>query len=253
MTTFNTIVGELLMPLPIATVLICIGLLTRVAGRRRPGTITVAVGGLLAFAAALGPISSGLLRPLENRYAGVIDPTTLPVKPRYVAVLGSGYRPRQGLPITAALGETAIMRLAEGIRLFRQMPDARLILSGGGPEGSPPAAEGYARAAMALGVPRESIVVIDTPLDTRAEIRALRERFGDTPVLVVTSAAHMPRAMALSARAGLRAIAAPTDNQTGPGLVWGLNALVPSGASLRKTETTFHEYLGLLALHLGVT
>jgi uncharacterized SAM-binding protein YcdF (DUF218 family) len=253
MTTLSTIVGELLMPLPIATLLICTGLLARAAGRHRPGTIAVAVGGLLAFAAALGPVGSGLLRPLEDRYVGVIDPATLSAKPRYVAVLGSGYRPRQGLPITAALGETAVMRLAEGIRLFRRMPDARLIVSGGGPDGAPPAAQGYAWGAMALGVPRESIIVIDTPLDTRAEIRALRERFGDTPILVVTSAAHMPRAMALSARAGLRAIAAPTDNQTRSGSSWGLSALVPSGASLRKTEIAFHEYLGLLALHFGVT
>jgi uncharacterized SAM-binding protein YcdF (DUF218 family) len=217
------------------------------------GHIVLALGGFIALIATLGPVSNFLLRPLEDRYPAIIDPSVVRPLPGYIAVLGSGYRPRDGLPITAALDAVAVVRLAEGIRLFRQLPGSRLILSGGAVAGRPPSARGYELAAVALGVPASSIDIIDFPLDTGAEIRALHARLGNAPVILVTSAAHMPRAMAHCARIGLRAVAAPTGNLTERSGTWGAGAFLPSGISLRKTETAFHEYVGLLALALGVT
>ena len=73
--------------------------------------------------------------------------------PAYVVVLGSGYHPRAGLPVTAALDATGVVRLTEGVRLLRQLPDARLVVSGGSVRGWPPIARGYALGAAALGVP----------------------------------------------------------------------------------------------------
>jgi uncharacterized SAM-binding protein YcdF (DUF218 family) len=168
-------------------------------------------------------------------------------------VLGSGYHPRNALPVTAALDSVGIVRLTEGLRLLRQLPGAQLILSGGPVRGEPPIARGYALAADALGVPAASMILIDEPPDTGAEIRAIHARVGDAPVLLVTSAAHMPRAMALCRREGLHAIAAPTGNLAAPSGRGGFWLPLPSGASLIKSETAFHEYLGLLALTLGIT
>jgi uncharacterized SAM-binding protein YcdF (DUF218 family) len=253
MLAVKTVLGALLMPLPIACLLASVGLVTKGVGHRRLGHVLVALGGFIALAATLGPVSNVLLRPLEDRYPAIIDPSVIRPLPRYIAVLGSGYRPRDGLPITAALDAVALVRLTEGVRLFRQMPGSRLILSGGAVDGQPPSARGYELAAMALGVPSSSIDIIDSPLDTGAEIRALHARLGNAPVILVTSAAHMPRAMAHCARGGLRAVAAPTGNLTEPSGTWGVGAFLPSGTSLRKTETAFHEYVGLLALTLGVT
>jgi len=62
----------------------------------------------------------------------------------------------------------------------------------------------------------------------------------------------MPRAMALCQRFGVRAIAAPTGNLTG-NLEADAWLPLPSGTALRKSETAWHEYLGLLALELGLT
>ncbi|MGH8139414.1 MAG: ElyC/SanA/YdcF family protein [Steroidobacteraceae bacterium] len=240
------------MPLPISLMLVCVGLLLKLSGRPRAGRIVLSVGVGIAVAATLNPVGRGLLLPLETRYHAVINATTLNPAPRYVVVLGSGYQPRDGLSVTEALGSTAVMRLAEGVRLYRQLPASSLIVSGGPLHGDPPGAKGYALAAVALGVPAASIILIDTPVDTGAEIRAIRARVGDAPVLLVTSAAHMPRAMEHCRRIGLHAIAAPTDNLADPvGHTPGL-LLLPSGTALRKTETAFHEYFGLLALSLGI-
>ena len=251
MSALKPILGAWLLPLPMALILVCVGLVSRRLGRRRLGGALIVAAGLLVFASSFGPVGELLLRPLESRYPPVLDAAALRPTPSYVVVLGSGYRPRAGLPVTAALDSTGVVRLTEGLRLLRQLPDARLVVSGGSVRGWPPIARGYALGATALGVPPASLLMLDTARDTGEEIRALRALVGDAVVLVVTSAAHMPRAMALCRTFGVRAIAAPTGNLSGNrGDAW---LPLPSGTALRKSETAWHEYLGLLALQLGLT
>jgi uncharacterized SAM-binding protein YcdF (DUF218 family) len=252
MATFKLALDGWLLPLPIGLILISLGLLARLSARPRAARALLLCGMAVALTATLNPVGRSLLLPLESRYKAVRDASSLSPVPRYVVVLGSGYQPRDGLSVTAALGPDAVIRLAEGIRLYRQLPDAALIVSGGALHGDPPASQGYALAAVALGVPAASIVQIDSPVNTGEEIRAVRSRVGDATVLLVTSAAHMPRAMAYCRRMGLRAIAAPTGNLVDPegrGPQW---IPLPSGAALRKTDAAVHEYLGLLALNLGI-
>jgi uncharacterized SAM-binding protein YcdF (DUF218 family) len=252
MHVLKAIAGAWLLPLPIALLLVCAGLALRsLAGRRRPGLMLITMGLALSVLASLPPVANALLRPLENRYPAVLDAAALQPAPRYVVVLGSGYHPRAGLPITAELDPTGVVRLTEGVRLFRQLPQTKLILSGGSVHGWPPVADGYALAAAALGVPQAAMILIDSPHDTGEEARALRSRVGSAPLLLVTSAAHMPRAMALARTMGLNAVAAPTDNlvlEPPPGQPW---LPLPSGAALYKSEAAFHEYVGLLALEFG--
>jgi uncharacterized SAM-binding protein YcdF (DUF218 family) len=252
MSTLKLAFGAWLQPLPIGLILVCLGLLLRGVARPRVGRALIIAGVTIAVAASLGLVADTLLQPLEARHPAVLDAAALRPAPQYVAVLGSGYQPRVGLPVTAALDSVAVVRLTEGVRLLRQLPAARLIVSGGPIRGEPPVARGYALAAVALGVPAAAVILSDTPRNTGEEIRALRAQVGDATVLLVTSAAHMPRAMALSRREGLHAIAAPTGNLTRarrPGDFW---LSLPSGTSLRKSETALHEYEGLLALELGI-
>jgi uncharacterized SAM-binding protein YcdF (DUF218 family) len=237
-----------LLPLPVALLLIGLGLLLSVSRQRRAARVVIALGIIVAVAATLGPVASLLLLPLETRYPALLDASALKPAPQYVAVLGSGYYPRAGVPVTAALDATGLVRLAEGIRLLRELPGAELIVSGGPQRREPPIARGYAQAATALGVPANSLILLETPRDTAAEIRALRARVGGAGVVLVTSAAHMPRAMALAQREGLRATAAPTGNLIQSGS-W---SLLPSGRSLRNSEVALHEYEGLAALALGI-
>ncbi len=244
--------GTLLSPFPCALLLVVVGLLVRGRGRRRLGGVLIWSGAGVLIAASLGPVSSALLRPLEGRYPAVLDAALLQPQPRYIAVLGSGYRARAGWPVTTALGSDAMIRLSEGVRLFRQLPGSLLIVSGGSMGDDPPSARGYLIAAQTLGVPQTSIIVNDKPLDTMQEIRAIQARVGTSPVVLVTEAFHMPRAMADCARLGVQAIPAPTGNLADPVSNWTAGVLVPSGLSLHKTELALHEYVGLLALNLGI-
>lgn len=239
------------MPLPMSVLLVLGGLIACKLGRRRLGGVVLVGGITIGLSATLGPVANSLLYPLETRYPPVVNVSSLPVTPKYVAVLGSGYLPRAGLPDTAAIDAVGIVRLTEGVRLYRELPGSQLIVSGGPMAGQPPSALGYSKVAIALGVPLNAIIMIDTPLDTSAEITSLYDQIGSADVLLVTSASHMVRAMSHARRVGLHAIPAPTGQLATPPGFWDVWTWMPSGTHLRKTEIAVHEYLGLLALTLG--
>lgn len=246
------LVGALLAPLTLALLLIAVGALLRWRRRGRTGLAFILTGAALAFLGSVRPVAEGLLIPLESSYVAIGNAASLSELPRHVVVLGSGYRPRAELPVTAALDSAGVVRLAEGVRLFRQLPGAMLVVSGGKSGSSPSIAQGYAQAARALGVPAASIITLDDPLDTAQEVREIRKRLGSVPILLVTSASHMPRAMKLCARGGVNAIAAPTGHLARGDSWWRLSAWLPSGREALKVELALHEYLGRLALIVGV-
>jgi uncharacterized SAM-binding protein YcdF (DUF218 family) len=226
----------------LGAMLALLGAWLRFAGRHRPATAVWAAAFAIVYLCATAPVSNALLRPLETRYAALGDaaqPTA-----RYVVVLGSGYAPRAGVPVTAALEGDALVRITEGVRLLRLAPNARLLVSGGAVGERAASADGYARLAIALGVPASAIIRLDTPRDTREEAAQLAARIGPEPFILVTSAYHMPRAMLLMQRAGLRPLAAPTGQRL---LNGGWGGWLPRAGNLIKTDRAVHEYLGLMA------
>jgi len=70
---------------------------------------------------------------------------------------------------------------------------------------------------------------------------------GKDKFILVTSAAHMPRAMGLFRKQGMEPIPAPTDYMAGEregGLRLGM--FFPSAGSLEKAGSAIHEYLGMV-------
>jgi uncharacterized SAM-binding protein YcdF (DUF218 family) len=170
----------------------------------------------------------------------------------YVVVLGSDYQPRAGVSVIAALDPDGLVRIVEGVRLMQRLTAARLVVSGGAaPEDTAPAL-GYAKLARQFGVPDVSIEVSDGALDTSAEARALAKILGAAPFILVTSAYHMPRAMQLMERAALRPIPAPVGQRAQASRRNRMGQLIPGSSGLWETEHALHEYLGLLAINLGL-
>jgi len=89
---------------------------------------------------------------------------------------------------------------------------------------------------------------MDTPTDTGQEAHAVREALGEgTSLLLVTSASHMPRAMAHFQAVGLAPIAAPTHYLAYREDPDTLGYWVPSSQNLYKIERALHETLGMIA------
>jgi hypothetical protein len=99
-----------------------------------------------------------------------------------IVVLGGGWWPNDQWPIGSQLSDSSAQRLLEGVRLARALPAARLIVTGADRQGEiPPVAWGYAQAARELGIAPERIQVLDTPVDTAQEARAVREALAGLP------------------------------------------------------------------------
>ncbi|OYT71438.1 MAG: envelope biogenesis factor ElyC [Chloracidobacterium sp. CP2_5A] len=206
----------------------------------------------VAFLAVVshGWTSNALLRPLEREQSvfaptGAIPPEWQGL--RWIVVLGGGVSADESLPPTQRLSNASLQRLAEGIRLQRLLPAARLVTSGGAVFASPSSGEVMREAACALGAPPERVTVQPTGRNTVEEVAALAAIVGMEPFLLVTSAAHMPRALDACRAQGLMPLPAPTDFlTTGGDGVWTPGDIYPSGAALHQSERAAYEYLGRL-------
>lgn len=246
------VVDTLTTPLVAALMLAVAAGLLRLGGRRRSAAIVLACAGLWVYVFSLVPVGDVMLRPLEDEYRSIEVPGAGLPAVRYVVVLGSGYFPRAGVSSVAALDCEGLVRIVEAVRVIRQLPGARLILSGGAPGGREAAAHGYAALVRDLGVDGNSLMVLDRSLTTAAEARSVAAAIGSQPFLLITSAWHMPRAMRLMDRAGAHAIPLPTGRQTGVPCESYWVCLLPSSLGLIRTGRALHEYVGLAAMALNL-
>lgn len=161
-----------------------------------------------------------------------------------LVVLGGGVSPPSGKSVDINL-QSAADRVWYAARLFHAGKAPLLILSGG----SDPERDAYSEArAMAyflqdLGVPPEAMVLEEMSRNTRenaAFSATLLKARGIHRILLVTSALHMPRALALFTAQGLQAVPAPTDFEAHlapPGLLaWLPDALALDGSGRAMKE-----------------
>ena len=249
------LLGHLLMPLPFGLGLVSLGILLLWTRRRMRGWIALVLGWVVLLAAANRGVAIALTASLENTYPAVPALAEGAGPPggfgtaTFVAVLGGGHGDAPGLSAGQRLSASARARLIEGVRLARALPAAWLVVSGPSNDRENPGLPTHARvladAAVELGFPRDRIVEIDSARDTAEETAALALLAGPEPVILVTSAWHLPRAMKLAADAGLRALPAPAD------YLGGRDAAIPLAAwftwdaeSLSHTTRAWREYLG---------
>lgn len=244
-------VSHLANPLLIATLTGVLAAMCRGLGRRSCARWLLGLAVIVAYLGSIPLVGNMLLRPLERKYAALDSNAPLP-QLKYVVVLGSGYTPRPGVPVAAALSDDGLVRIVEGVRLMRRLVGARLVVSGGAPPGRDPPAFGYALVARDLGIDAGALTVLSESLDTRAEATAIARVVGQAKFILVTSAFHMPRAMEIMARAGLYPIPAPTDQRIDEHRPFGWHSVTPDWGSVRNVQRSLHEYLGLAALSMGL-
>jgi uncharacterized SAM-binding protein YcdF (DUF218 family) len=233
-----------LTPVGASLVLLVAGFVVGRLRKRRVGWALTVAGTAVLLVCSLGNIAAILSLPLEHKYTPPMPATPL-TGVDAVAVLGAGYEMLPGRPPTGWLETAGLERLVEGVRVLRLTPGSRLVVSGWGGPGEPSTAEVMAHAAESLGVDPARIVRFDSARDTADEIAALRSLVGTKKVVIVTSAAHMPRAIQLAAQAGLDAIAAPASMANGATDL-GWSGFVPTVFSLERSTTAIHEWLGRL-------
>ncbi|HZZ19861.1 MAG TPA: ElyC/SanA/YdcF family protein [Opitutaceae bacterium] len=251
------VVSFWLMPLPLCVALLVLGLVLVVLARRRAaGLSMIAFSTLILLLLSSNIVSTWLTHPLEARFEPI--PELNPGQPlpasiegcAYIAVLGSGHSDIPGVSATGALSTAGLGRIVEGVRLMRALPNSKLIVSGPGRPYGRTHASVLASAAMSLGADEKRLILLETAKDTEEEAIAVAAITSGAKTALVTSAWHMPRAVALFKAAGVNFVACPADFAArSDGRIRWSDVRIDS-ESLERSTLGVHEDLGLLWLSL---
>jgi uncharacterized SAM-binding protein YcdF (DUF218 family) len=207
----------------------------------------VQVAGVLLYLSSNGGVSYALTRMAEQ-WAVALEPQSLP-EADAIVVLSAGRMPVPGGVERYEWVEAN--RFQGGFDLYRAGRAPLLVFTGARilPDQERPN-EGtvLAEEAVSRGVPPEAIMVTPYVFNTADEAREvatlLRARGLSSPrVLLVTSAFHMPRAVALFAHQGLTVHRYPV-NFDGDRLALDWRLVVPHPNNLRQTHHALREGYG---------
>jgi len=166
----------------------------------------------------------------------------------HIVVLGGGHSFDDRLPPNSLLSTQALARLSEGIRLHRQLPNSKLLLSGYSSSGRTTQAEMLQQTAILLGVDEGNTLLQKEPANTWQEAKVYSERYGGShQVILVTSAAHMPRAFGAFERFGVEPVPSPAHYRIkiDPQNRWSVTAWLPSQRNIEHLRVALNEYAAL--------
>lgn len=199
------------------------------------------------YLASIAPVSRGLTSHLERKCPPPLPEGALPEglrTPEFVVVLAGGQRAAEGKPALSSLTRHALARVVGGVDLWKRFPDSRLVFTGVRLE-----TESMTAVAARLGVPVEMIIQESESRDTDDHPRLLEPILGDAPFLLVTSATHFPRSLALFQGRGLDPIPAPVDftgwPEDEPSESGYRPSLVPAASNVYRTSIALHEIHGM--------
>jgi uncharacterized SAM-binding protein YcdF (DUF218 family) len=222
--------------------------------QRRPGAAQRTLLGALGLGLLVGwqPLPDALLRLLEDRYPAPAAVVAGQLQPFVgVVVLGGALEPahvwrgRDQVALNAAAE-----RMTVPVALLHQHPNLRLLFTGGEGELW---AHGLSEAARAgvfftsMGVPTDRVWYEDRSRTTHenAVFSAAMPGVDKTqPWLLLTSAWHMPRALASFRAAGWNVTPYPVDYRTGSSTPWTEYSLAQGAL---RWQIALHEYFGWLA------
>jgi uncharacterized SAM-binding protein YcdF (DUF218 family) len=129
-------------------------------------------------------------------------------------------------------------RIMHALLIYRAGKAPRIVYSGGDAE-----------PLLELGVPRAALILDTESRNTRqnaVNTAAIFKAHGWRSGILVTSAAHMPRALAAFQRVGLNVVPATTGVQAGPIQFDARLDLQMDNEALRRTTEAVKEIVGLL-------
>jgi uncharacterized SAM-binding protein YcdF (DUF218 family) len=180
-----------------------------------------------------------------------------------IVVLGGGTRsqayPRPDVDLSDA-GD----RVLYGGKLYREGKAPTIIVSGGRIEwrgSGQPESEDLSLILESMGVPRSAILqdpISYNTYENAVNVKQILQSHHLNSILLVTSAMHMPRSLAIFRHLGINAIAAPTDyrlsqleleepNRQAASAILGF---VPEETRFLHTTHAIKEYIGLVIYKL---
>lgn len=239
-------------PLNLSIFLLAVGFVALLLGWRRLARLGVGTALLILALATWTSLGAAMLSPLEDRFARPAAPERVDG----IVVLGGGFEGAINLARGGYELNSGGDRFVETAVLARRHPEARVVVSGGSGammldgEGD---ADTAPRLLEALGVARERLVLENRSRNTDENARFTREMVQPKPGetwLLVTSAFHMPRSMALFRKADFPVLPWPVDYRTSGREGIGVMRDNPVD-SIQTTTLAVREWIGLVAYYLS--
>ncbi|WP_264324898.1 YdcF family protein [Romeriopsis navalis] len=177
-----------------------------------------------------------------------------------IVVLGGATKSHQA-PRTMPEVNDAGDRIIYATRLYKDGKAPKIIVSGGripwhGDVGTE--ADHMASLMELFGVPRSALLEESDSMNTRKNaenIKQMLEKEQLNKLILVTSAIHMPRALAIFRRLEIDVVPAPTDFYSvfpykGKKASFQLSSLLPQVGNLDLTTRAMKEYIGLWVYRL---
>lgn len=240
--TLAKLMSLLVYPLSLSLLLCALSLaISRVWPRVSFYTVLVAVGWLYLCSTAL--FANFLTGTLEREFV----PRAMSVVERADAIvlLGGAMRGDTHMGTLADLNHHAD-RLVHAVALYRAGKAPVVLVTGGGIEGARTEAQQMKDLLEVMGVPARDILLENDSRNTHdnaVHTAQILRAEGMQRVLLVTSAYHMRRSLALFAAQGVDVIPAPTDYQrlVTPHL---LPEWLPAVSNLYQSTEALHEIVG---------
>ena len=246
-------------PLGLSVILLAAAILTS-RNRKTSRGLVIAAGIILWLSSTTG-LSNLLARSLEWRF---LPPDEIPAADAIV-LLGGGTEPaaypRSGVEINGA-GD----RVYYAAQLFNEGKAPRILLSGGEiawlNDGSTTPAQDMENILLGLGIPESALILDNESQNTyenAVQAKEILSALEIDRILLVTSAMHMPRSVALFEKQGFEVIPIPVDysvtenesaESSGGSLINRILDVIPSAGNLALTTNALKEYLGMLVYTL---
>jgi len=210
-----------------------------------------AIAALLLVCLMVLPVDQVLSRPLENQYPRRPPP---PAHVDGIVILDNSANAQVFATRHVQGPNAGVIRILAGADLARRYPSATLIYSGtaGGTPGQRAAELAAVQNVFALtGIAPGRITFERTSRDTGenlANSMKLVHPGKDQTWILVTSAIHMPRAMAIARKLGWKMVPWPSDYISTP-TGRGYRIAYPS-EGLMDVDRALHEWIGLLFYRL---
>jgi uncharacterized SAM-binding protein YcdF (DUF218 family) len=247
------LISILLTPLLVFLELIVMAIAVKQFSKKRLSALFYVLAFVWLYLITTPILSKYPIKNLEKSWQPINTiPDSFNTNRTHILVLGAGHLSDTALPYKEQLNYVALGRLVEGIRIQKQIPESKLVLSGWGAKQRLSQAEVMKFAARELGVPDSVMVIIPEPWNTKTEAQEYKKRFNNGyNLFLITDAIHMKRSLYHFRNQGLNPIPAPANFIIKESDGSFIKQLIPSGATLSHVERTCHEYIGLLWAYLG--
>jgi uncharacterized SAM-binding protein YcdF (DUF218 family) len=209
------------------------------------------VSTVVVYFVSVPALSNAMVGAIEDMYGVPTIAPSVKGDDTYIVVLSGGWfrAVQEGYEIK--LGEASWERTDAAVALWMKVGGTLVFTGAPLPDGSNSVAQLMADLARRLGVPKDRILVEAHSRNTHENLLFTERDFhiSQKPrVVVLTSALHMSRSVAIAERLGIHVIPYPCDFRADKRPTWQM--WLPSNDAAAATEEVLHEIVGILAYRL---